>query len=65
MAPTYQQLSYVVKSGDTLTRISVRYYGSSADMSAIMKANDLASPDKIYIGQKLMLPVTANGPKDG
>lgn len=48
--------SYVVKSGDTLWDISVKTYGSGYDYSRISRENKLVNPDKLVIGQKLVLP---------
>lgn len=42
-----------VKSGDTLGRLAIRY-GST--VPALVKANKLKSPDRIYPGQKLRIP---------
>ncbi len=49
---------YVVKSGDTLTRISKKLYGTTRHADAIFKANrhQLSSPDRVQIGQTLTLP---------
>lgn len=62
-ASAYQEISYVVKAKDTLSAIVQRYYGTTADMQAVMTRNHLTSPDKILLGQTLYLPPTANGPK--
>jgi nucleoid-associated protein YgaU len=47
---------YVVKSGDNLSKISKAFYGSPNEYPKIAKANSLADPDKIQIGQKLTIP---------
>jgi len=50
---------YVVKEGDTLESIVIRYYGSF-DMSkvkAIQEANKMANPNALSIGQKLTIPM--------
>ena len=50
---------YVVKEGDTLESIVIRYYGSF-DMSkvvAIQEANKMANPNALSIGQKLIIPM--------
>ena len=50
---------YVVKSGDTLESIVIRFYGSF-DMSkviAIQEANKMANPNALSIGQKLIIPM--------
>jgi Uncharacterized protein containing LysM domain len=47
---------YVVKKGDTLASISYKVYKSTARISAIQKANNIQNQDKIYAGEKLLLP---------
>jgi LysM repeat protein len=46
---------YVVKPGDTLRSIAAAY---GTTMSAIVRANNMANPDVIYPGQKLIIPVS-------
>lgn len=47
---------YTVKKGDTLESISISCYGTSKYVKKIKKINKLENADKIYIGQKLILP---------
>ena len=49
---------YVVKSGDSLSKIAKAEYGSASDWNRIFEANKdiLKDPDKIYPGQKLKIP---------
>ena len=49
---------YTVVSGDTLSKISRQYYGDANKYMRIFEANKpmLASPDRIYPGQKLRIP---------
>jgi nucleoid-associated protein YgaU len=47
---------YVVKSGDNLSKISKSFYGSPNDYNKIAKANGIADPDKISVGQQLKIP---------
>jgi nucleoid-associated protein YgaU len=49
---------YTVQSGDTLSKISQRYYGNSHDYMKIFNANKdkLDDPDKIQVGQELTIP---------
>lgn len=50
---------YVVKEGDTLESIIIRFYGAF-DMSrvdAIQDANKMANPNALSIGQKLIIPM--------
>lgn len=44
---------YVVKSGDVLSRIAVR---TGVSLAEVMELNKLSDPDKIYVGQTLLLP---------
>ena len=47
---------YIVEKGDSLTFISMKFYGTTDMVSKIMEANNMADPDKIYFGKKLILP---------
>ena len=49
-------IEYRVVSGDTLAAIAARY-GST--VAAIVRENNLASPDEIRVGQTLRIPVEA------
>lgn len=53
--------TYVVKSGDSLSRIAARFKVPSRD---IVKLNNLSNPNKLRVGQKLTLPgyVDLNAP---
>lgn len=44
---------YTVQRGDSVSAIAVRY---AVPAGAIVQANDLANPDLIYVGQRLLLP---------
>ncbi len=44
---------HVVRRGETLSAIAVRY-GTSVE--AIVEANGLSNPDMIYVGQRLIIP---------
>ncbi|WP_193603740.1 peptidoglycan DD-metalloendopeptidase family protein [Niallia nealsonii] len=48
-----QYLNYVVKKGDTLTKISKQY---QTTINAIMQANNLSDKNYIYAGQSLKIP---------
>jgi nucleoid-associated protein YgaU len=56
-APTGGQ-TYTVKSGDTLSKISMQFYGSANEYMRIYYANrdTLSDPDKIQVGQQLIIP---------
>jgi LysM repeat protein len=50
--------TYTVKSGDTLSKISQQFYGSASEYMRIYYANrdKLSDPDKIQVGQQLIIP---------
>ena len=50
----------VVKSGDTLGRLAVRH---GTTVEALMKANNLKNPDRLFAGQKLALPTADVAPQ--
>jgi len=49
---------YIVQKGDTLTKIAKRH---GLTLRALLDANDIADPDKIYVGQKLRIPCAEPG----
>ena len=49
--------NYEVKSGDTLSKISNRFYGSPNHYAEIAKASGIADPNKIQVGQNVTVPV--------
>ncbi len=50
---------YTVQPGDNLSKISKHFYGDANKYMAIAKANNLEDPDKIKVGQKLVIPEAA------
>ncbi len=48
---------YVVGWGDTLSSIAQRY---ATTVSAIVESNEVANPDLIYVGQRLVIPEGAS-----
>ena len=48
---------YTIKSGDTLSAVSLLFYGSANKYQQIAKANNIADPDKVGVGTTLQLPV--------
>lgn len=50
---------YTVQSGDTMEGIVRKFYGnySTEKVNAIMKANNMTDPNKLGIGQKLIIPM--------
>jgi nucleoid-associated protein YgaU len=67
--PTYSDLKHeiattggaeqpvTIKSGDTLSAISLLFYGNANKYPEIAKANGIADPNKVPIGTTLNLPV--------
>lgn len=53
---TSSQRYYTVVKGDTLWGIAKRYYGNGSRYPEIARANNIANPDIIHIGQKLLIP---------
>ena len=48
----------VVKKGDTLGKLAKRAYGNVMEYKRIYKANpEITRPDRIYIGQKIRIPL--------
>ncbi len=60
---TTNTVTYDVKSGDTLSKISKEYYGTSNEYMRIFYANrdKLRDPDHIQVGQSLVIPADDNG----
>jgi len=60
--PGFDDTIHIVKRGDSLMKLSIRYYGRTIDYQLIYEANRdvLASPDQIRVGQKLKIPPMTN-----
>ena len=56
--PVATAQTYTVQHGDTLSKISERYFGNSHSYMKIFEANrdKLSDPDKIQVGQELTIP---------
>ena len=58
--------TYIVRSGDSLSRISARFCGTAADFPSLAAASGIANPDLIFPGQSVTLnchaPVPAPAP---
>lgn len=52
-------MTYTIKSGDTLETIAVKYYGvaSQANVAKIQRANNITNPHNIQIGQTITVPL--------
>jgi nucleoid-associated protein YgaU len=57
-APVPSAQVYVVKSGDTLSKLAERFYNSVSKWEKIYEANReiLKNPNYIFIGMKLTIP---------
>lgn len=49
--------TYVVKKGDTLSEIAKKLTGNSGNYIAIANQNNIKNPNKIFVGQKLVIKV--------
>lgn len=50
-------MQYVVKSGDSLSKIALNIYGDMSRWGEILRANpQITDPNKIYVGQTLTIP---------
>jgi nucleoid-associated protein YgaU len=60
-APAPEASFHDVEHGDTLSAISSKVYGDANKYEQIFEANKpmLKSPDRIYPGQKLVIPAQA------
>ena len=61
-AAHHDAASYTVKSGDSLSAVAARAYGSGADWPAVWWANrrQVRNPDVITVGQRLSLPASGH-----
>jgi nucleoid-associated protein YgaU len=48
---------YTLQAGETLSKVSLLYYGNANKYEAIAKASGLADANKAQAGQKLTIPV--------
>lgn len=55
-ADVAQERQYVVKSGDTLGKISKNVYGTSADWKKIADHNGISNPKLLKVGMTLRIP---------
>lgn len=47
---------YTVQQGDTLQKISMKFYNDPNKYTLIMKANGIDNPNRIHVNQKLLIP---------
>lgn len=59
--------AYTVGKGDTLEKISQKFYGTTKKWRRIYDANRnvLRSPNRVYPGQKLVIPSDSEAPASG
>ncbi len=52
-------MTYTIKSGDTLETIAVKYYGvaSQANIAKLQRANNIKNPHSIQMGQTIKVPL--------
>src|SRR5262245_49894508 len=50
---------YKVRSGDTLGRIAKKFYGDAQRFPLIVAANRIPNPDRLTVGQELIIPDAA------
>jgi peptidoglycan L-alanyl-D-glutamate endopeptidase CwlK len=48
--------TYQVQKGDTLGRLARRFYGAASRYPLIVAANHIADPDRLRVGQTLVIP---------
>ena len=53
---------YTVRQGDTLGGVARRFYGATGRFPLIVAANRIANPDRLRVGQRLVIPDRAPGP---
>jgi LysM repeat protein len=51
--------TYTVQPGDTLGKIAARFYGTAGKFPPIVAANAMADPDRLLVGQSLVIPNAA------
>ena len=54
--PPSAERFHVVQPGESLELIAVHYYGTKRGVSAIIAANRISNPDRIYAKQRLVIP---------
>lgn len=53
--PIKKPTAYIIKSGDTLSSIAKKIFGDSSKWKTIAAKNNIKNPNKIKVGQKLVL----------
>lgn len=55
--PPVQAPTHTVAAGETLGTIAKHWYGEAGRYTEIASANQLANPDQVAVGQKLVIPL--------
>lgn len=55
-SPTSARKTYTIKKGDTLFSIAKANYGSGRDWQKIVAANPGLEPNKLKVGQQIVIP---------
>lgn len=53
-------ISYIVTSGDTLSSISNKYYGTPYKYEDIARVNNISNPNVIHVGEKIIISKEVN-----
>lgn len=48
--------TYILKKGQSITDVSVLFYGTKDSMQAIIRANNFRNPNNVYVGTEIKLP---------
>ncbi len=57
--------THVIRKGETLEAIAIRYYGSRDGIEWIVQANRLGNANRIFANQKLIIPAKKEIAKEG
>lgn len=55
--PAFKEIIHVVKRGESLQRIALKYYGNSDEYRKIMQDNNIRNSNNIFINQRLKIIV--------
>jgi nucleoid-associated protein YgaU len=58
--PAFREIIHVVKRGESLQRIALKYYGNGDEYRRIMRDNNIRNANHIKVNQrlKIIVPVT-------
>jgi rare lipoprotein A (peptidoglycan hydrolase) len=52
-----KMLDYVIKRGDSLSEVAIKFLGSPGKWRVIARANNIRNPREIHVGQRLLIPL--------